>query len=781
MSPRSVPAPRPSRLPAPRPLNLALLLALAAPGALWAQISEEAAAKPPARPASATAPEKDGKAQLQRVEVSGQPSDEAVRRASTAAKIVIGREEIERFGDSTLGEVLKRLPGVTTGGRPGRGGDIRMRGMGGGYTQILVDGERMPPGFSLDQLPPDQVERIEILRAPSAEYGARAVAGTINVVLRQALQKKMNDVRLGLSSERGRLQPNFGWTRNDKLDEHGGAYNLTVNAMGMERIDDINTVATTLLPASGRQSTLTTLGQSEESRRGININARLQWRFDGGDTLSIQPFLLAGRGSTGSQFTQQQSNCDAALGDPASSIPCVGFDKAQTNGEGRNTVLRLNVQGMKRLGEDSRVELRGSVGGADSQQHSFRQEYLGGAPVRNQDDTINSRDKSWNLTGKYSRQLENEHSLVGGLEGEGTAREQTRVSLQNGLPRPELADFGDNLEASTSRLAGYLQDEWNVGKQWSFYAGLRGETIATRSTAANYKVSNRSTVWTPLLHGVWKFSEKSRDQIRASLTRSYKSPNLNDLIARPGINPQYPCTPDGGCGPNEPNYPDRTGNPDLRPELATGIDLAYESYLGKGGVLSANVFARHIKDLIRNTTELEDVSWSEVQRWVSRPRNIGTAQTYGIELEAKFRVDEFIAEAWPVNIRSNLSLFHSNVDGIPGPNNKLDQQPRGTANLGFDYRLRSLPLSWGASVNYTPSNEVRQSELQASSTSKKVVTDAFALWSFNPNAQLRLSATNLTPLDYSNGTIVATPDKIISTESSGRTFITWGLRLELKV
>lgn len=48
------------------------------------------------------------------------------RRQSTAAKIVIGREELDKQGDGTVGEVLKRLPGVTIQGAPGRGGAIRM-------------------------------------------------------------------------------------------------------------------------------------------------------------------------------------------------------------------------------------------------------------------------------------------------------------------------------------------------------------------------------------------------------------------------------------------------------------------------------------------------------------------------------------------------------------------------------------------------------------------------------------------------------------------------------
>ena len=90
-------------------------------------------------------------------------ADTEERRYSTATKMVFGREELDRYGDSTLGEVLKRLPGITIAGAPGRGGDIRMRGLGRGYTQILINGEPAPRGFSFDSLPPEQVERIEIM------------------------------------------------------------------------------------------------------------------------------------------------------------------------------------------------------------------------------------------------------------------------------------------------------------------------------------------------------------------------------------------------------------------------------------------------------------------------------------------------------------------------------------------------------------------------------------------------------------------------------------------
>ena len=175
-----------------RPAAFSLAALLAVPAAAHAQ-----AAEAPAAPASAPT------STLERVTIEGRRNDPTeMRRQSSAAKIVIGRPEIEQFGDSSLGDVIRRLPGVTQGGRPGRGGDLRMRGMGSGYTQILIDGERPPPGFAIEQISPDMVERIELLRAPTAETGTRAIAGTINIILREPLRQTNNDLRIALASER---------------------------------------------------------------------------------------------------------------------------------------------------------------------------------------------------------------------------------------------------------------------------------------------------------------------------------------------------------------------------------------------------------------------------------------------------------------------------------------------------------------------------------------------------------------------------------------------------
>ena len=105
-----------------------LLLHAAALAALFIAPAIQAQNVPSASRAASSAASAPQAEPSQKIEVTGsRESDVEQRRQSTAAKIVIGREEIERFGDSTLGEVLKRLPGITLQGAPGRGADAGQR------------------------------------------------------------------------------------------------------------------------------------------------------------------------------------------------------------------------------------------------------------------------------------------------------------------------------------------------------------------------------------------------------------------------------------------------------------------------------------------------------------------------------------------------------------------------------------------------------------------------------------------------------------------------------
>jgi outer membrane receptor for ferrienterochelin and colicins len=728
-----------------------------------APVEPAAAAAPVAAPQAvpAAAP-----ATLERVEVTGgRTSDGEERRQSTAAKIVVGRDEIERYGDSTVGELLKRLPGVTMQGAPGRGGAIRMRGLGGGYTQILLDGERVPPGFSLDSLTPEQVERIEILRAPTAETGTRAIAGTINIITREGLRKRINDLKFGVALEGDQLSPGLSWTRNDSLESM--VYNLSLSALDLKR-DSEGSVATSNQMLDGGATTLAQNEQfaSHEQRRRLNLSSRLQWRGEPGEALVLAPFVVLSQGHTQRQAVLTQS---VGLLPPP-------YANAQSDSDNRYSMLRLNGQWNRRLGDTTRVEVRAGLGEARNANQTLRNEYgAAGALLRVIDDESDVRDRSLNATGKLFALVDGEHSIVSGAEFEGTRRAEARSTLQNG--EPLLAEFGENFHAATSRFALYAQDEWNPTAHWSAHAGLRWEGIVTTGDQADGSPArNLSNVWSPIVHAVWKPEPASRDQLRMSLTRSYRAPTLQSLIARPSISARYPVP-----GPNIPTSPDREGNPELRPELATGIDVAIERYLPGGGLFSANLFRRNIGNLIRSVTTLQAVAWANVPRWVAQPKNIGDAVTQGLELEAKFRLTDFWPEALPLDVRANASLFRSRVASVPGPDNRLDQQPPATANLGADYRFRGVPLTLGGSVNWNPAYTTRLSEVQTVDQGRKLVVDANALWVFAPGVQVRLTANNLAPADYVIGGSFDTDTERETTQTAARTYVNWQLRLELRL
>lgn len=774
--------------PSSRPRSAALVLSAIATAAAAqtptpTPTAATASPPPPAAAASAPRPAAAAPAAAQQVQITGSRENDAEqRRQSPSAKIIVGREEIDKFGDANIGEVLRRLPGVTTPGPPGRGGPPRLRGLGNNFTQLLIDGQRVPPSFSLEGLSPEQVERIEILRAPTAETGARAIAGTINIITREGFKRRLNDLRLGVGFENGKLSPGLNWSHNDNAGKL--TYTLSASAFRPMR-ENSNDTRTTVsdVASGGLLEDRTNRSVTEDQRFGLNLNGRLMWRLgEAGDSFSLQPSVFHSSAKSDGRFV-----LDQALRRPSTPV---FYDTATSHTDSSFTNARLAGQWRQRI-DDVRYELNGGTGSFRSDNDTLRLENLKpfSTPLRTLQDTSRVRENAVNLTlkatslvGGTPEKAGTEHTLVGGGEIDAAQRTETRSSLQNGLPL--LADFGDDLKASSLRLAAYVQDEWNLTPQWGAYAGLRWEGITTRGDAGDAgggaRPTNRSSVWTPLFQTVWKPDPKSRDQVRLALTRSYRSPTLGNLIARPTINRDYPVN-----GPNRETSPDTAGNPDLKPELATGIDLALERYLSSGGVLSVNLFHRNITDLMRGVTTLESVSWSPVPRYVRRMRNIGDATTSGVEMEAKFRLDQLVSGAPGVEMRGNLSLFDSKVSAVPGPDNRLDQQAKATANIGADYRLRGTPFTVGGNANWVPGSTIKLDPDQFVTTSLKTVWDGYALWTINPSLGLRLLGSNLGPRDFAttnqNDTPTATGHERTTLRSSGPSYVNWQLRLELKL
>ncbi|SIR34628.1 vitamin B12 transporter [Aromatoleum tolulyticum] len=101
---------------------------------------------------------------------------------------VIDRAEIEQSGQSSLLELLANRPGiqVSSNGGPGKTSSLFVRGTNSNHTVLFVDGVRVGSATTgqaaFQNIPLDQIERVEVLRGPaSALYGADAIGGVIQI------------------------------------------------------------------------------------------------------------------------------------------------------------------------------------------------------------------------------------------------------------------------------------------------------------------------------------------------------------------------------------------------------------------------------------------------------------------------------------------------------------------------------------------------------------------------------------------------------------------------
>ena len=174
----------------------------------------------------------------------------------------------------------------------------------------------------------------------------------------------------------------------------------------------------------------------------------------------------------------------------------------------------------------------------------------------------------------------------------------------------------------------------------------------------------------------------------------------------------------------------------MRPELAWGLDVAYEHYFGKGGVASISAFARRIGDVTVQYLYLQDGVW------ITSPFNNGVARVRGVEMDLKFPLRTWFIGAPEIDLRANAARNWSTVEAVQGPGNRLASQVPATLNLGIDYRLSAL-ASAGGNVNLQTGGWARQDARTGSYTGVRRTLDAYALWQPDGKTRVRLSLANL--------------------------------------
>jgi outer membrane receptor protein involved in Fe transport len=656
----------------------------------------------------------------QQVQVRGALEAYDPRRDDTAARIVVNRDEILKYGDTNVLDVLKRVPGVTVSGSGGRGSEVRMGGLGGGYTQILINGDKTPPGFTLDSLAPDQIERIEVLRAASAEFSTQSIAGTINIVLKKTIRAGQRELKLGYSHARDFMGPNA----NLQIDDKAGplAWSLGVNV----RREHFSRTAYNIeehVGAAGIQDGLRLARLPESGRITLlNLSPRLIWKLENGDTLIFQTLANINRFQNGIHTL-----VDTELGPPPA-YP----DLVQTTSSVQK-LLRQEVNWTHKNAAGAKLDAKVVATVGENPVATYRTG-AGSPGVGALHQLVRSHNSVHGLStmGKFTSASWEGHALAFGWDGSHLTSPDSRLDRDLYQPDVPLPGGDEFFTSKVTRLAVYSQDEWNVTKNWSVYLGARWEGIQTRVEGNTFAtVHNRSTVFSPLFQTLYKLPDTKGDQLRLALTRTYRSPSVQTLIPHrfSSVN-------------NNQTDPDSIGNPNLKPELALGLNAAWEHYWAEGALVSVSASARNIDDNTRNQTVFDG------SRWVSLPVNTGKARARGLELEAKFPLKALIATTTALDLRGNLSRNWSSVDEIPGPNNRLLNQTPLSATLGADYKLGAF--SAGGSFVFRNGGEVRLSANQVSYESVRRELDVYGLWKLNPKVQLRLAGSNLLGQDYIN-------------------------------
>jgi len=147
----------------------------------------------------------EGIVKMEQVEVTGSRIRSQLGEAGVSPVMSFTRGDLERYGVNQLGMLQRLIPqlaptiglqGALSGGfffAPGRA-QFDLRALGGLTTLVLIDGRRVSrsnqsggnDAYNLDGIPFAAIERVEVLtEGASAVYGADAIGGVINVILRR--------------------------------------------------------------------------------------------------------------------------------------------------------------------------------------------------------------------------------------------------------------------------------------------------------------------------------------------------------------------------------------------------------------------------------------------------------------------------------------------------------------------------------------------------------------------------------------------------------------------
>lgn len=132
--------------------------------------------------------------QLDSVVVTATSTETSEKNAPASVSVIDG-ESVRSRPMKDMSDVLKDLPGVDLQNVGLDRTGVSIRGMDTEHTLYLIDGMRINSSasaiahsnYELDWIPPEAIERVEVVRGPmSSLYGSEALGGVVNVITRKA-------------------------------------------------------------------------------------------------------------------------------------------------------------------------------------------------------------------------------------------------------------------------------------------------------------------------------------------------------------------------------------------------------------------------------------------------------------------------------------------------------------------------------------------------------------------------------------------------------------------
>ena len=689
--------------------------------------------------------------QLDTVVVQG---DISYRNRTTDIEPVLSYdlEYFQRFEPSTVGDMLKRVPGVAFVGSDIMEFDgAMMRGMAAGYTQILINGKKVPGAgddrsFWVDRIPAEMVDHIEILRSNSANRSGDAIAGAINIVLRDAYAFDGSYLRIGLNRWfDGEVNPTFGAvTSGDAL---GGRILAGINVQDRYRAK----IKRSDRFADPSMEELVSWEDQTEVKDGRDYSANVSYTADVGETgrLGIDGFYV----KTDRDVTEVSHEVEYDDGDVVeANVP--GFNPIDQKNWGIGAEYRFDM-----AGGTTEFDLDYAKFEDDSAVREESHEYVNGEWDGSEAEAsaVEADDNETGFRIAHRRPVGGRTELEFGVDYRKKKRDIVYTNYEwegEEEDEPVVYELDGSIGSliEETRVDPYLMLS-GKGEVFSWEAGLRYETTRSdirysEDDEVEGAASNDYNELLPSLHLKWDLTDA--DRISLSLARSVKRPNFNELT---------PALLDGEYGDN-----DYIGNPHLHPETANGIDLGFEHRLGQHGVIGVNLFYRDVKNLIElsNTGEwsedaqdsyqedleefleenpgsTEDDFEFDPESWLFTSANVGNGKVYGVEFDLS---TPLTALGLPnTGVFLNYSYLNSKVTDFIGER-RFNDQAKHVYNIGFIQDLPSLAASFGATYR-------KQGAAFSRILSEEVAVEygddleVFVEKRFGTTLSLRLSATNL--------------------------------------